>query len=270
MSVTTLTVAELYDAIWSTPLSHLAKRWQVNAHALGQFIDALAIPRPPSGYWTQKASNKAGKVRPMPQTLSPERCIDLTTLQSTKREKAKMAPSPLSAPTKSRHSYPLLTGIKASMSKPSFKYEFLMVQPYDNTHVARLDVSPAMQARGITILHTLLFHCERQGWSVRVDKHRYGKRLTNMVVIDGEEVPFRLRERLRQVPRELDKEEREKKARGGSIWYEKINVPSGCLQLTIEGALPSGYKGLFEDTALMTLEDQLGHVLKSFACSADQ
>ena len=109
MPVTTLTVAELYEAIWSTPLSHLATRWQVNAHALGQFIDALDIPRPPSGYWTQQALNKPGKVWPLPETISPERRIDLTPLQSTKREKAKTRPSPLSPPTKSRRSYPLLT-----------------------------------------------------------------------------------------------------------------------------------------------------------------
>ena len=269
MSVTTLTVAELYEAIWSTPLSHLATRWQVNAHALGQLLDRHGIPRPKSGYWTQKALNKPSAVIPLPDVVSPSRRIDLTPLQTTKREKARLTAVPLPRPVKPAAHFPLLKGIKASMSKPHFKYEFLMVQPYNNTDVARLDVSPAQQRRGIAILHRLFDAFRREGWNVYVEKQRYAKRLTNVVVINGESVPFRLRERLRQPVRDLDKKEQEDKANGKTIWHEKINVPSGCLQLYIEGPLPSGAKGLFEDGANLTLEDQLGPVLHALACSAE-
>ncbi len=153
-----MTAAELYEAIWSTPLSHLATRWRVNAHALGQLIDSIGMPRPKSGYWTQKSLGKAVTVSAMPDTLLPTRLIDLTPLQSTKREKTKLTPAPLATPTTSVRAHPLLNGIKASMKPPSFKYDFLMVQAYNNDAVARLDVSPNMQSRAIAILHTLLFH----------------------------------------------------------------------------------------------------------------
>ena len=104
---------------------------------------------------------------------------------------------------------------------------------------------------------------------MHAEKHRYAKRLTNVVTIDGETVPIRLRERLRQQVRDLDKKEQEDKANGKTIWHEKINVPSGCLQLYVEGPLPAGVKGLFEDAASLTLEDQLGHVLKALARLAE-
>lgn len=269
MSVSTLTAAELYEAIWSTPLSHLAARWCVNAHALGQLIDRVGMPRPKSGYWTQKALGKPLTVSAMPDTLSPTRIIDLTPLQSTKREKTRLTSAPLATPTTSLRAYPLLKGIKTSMKPPSFKYDFLMVQAYNNDSVARLDVSPATQSRAIVILHTLFFHFQQKGWTVSVDKHRYAKRLTNIVKINDESVPFRLRERLRQVPRELDKKEQEEKAKGKSIWHEKINIPSGCLQLIVEGALPRGSKGLFEDNATLTLETQLAHVINTLENSAE-
>ncbi|WP_168190603.1 hypothetical protein [Salinimonas iocasae] len=55
MSVSTLIAAELYEAIWSTPLSHLATRWRLNDHALGHLIDSVGMPRPKSAYWAQKA-----------------------------------------------------------------------------------------------------------------------------------------------------------------------------------------------------------------------
>ncbi|WP_334064319.1 hypothetical protein [Alteromonas genovensis] len=269
MSVTTLTAAELYDAIWSTPLSHLAKRWQVNAHALGQLLDRHGIPRPKSGYWTQKALNKPRAVIPLPDVVFPSRQIDLTPLQTTKREKARLTAVPLPRPVKLAAHFPLLKGIKASMSKPHFKYEFLMVQPYNSSDVARLDVSPAQQRRGIAILHRLFDAFRRENWNVYVEKQRYAKRLTNIVVINGESVPFRLRERLRQQVRDLDKKEQADKANGKTVWHEKINVPSGSLQLYVEGPLPAGIKGFFEDTPSLTLEDQLGHVLHTMVRSAD-
>ncbi|WP_346992934.1 hypothetical protein [Alteromonas gracilis] len=269
MSLSTLTAAELYEAIWSTPLSHLATRWRVNAHALGQLIDSVGMPRPKSGYWTQKVLGKPLTVSDMPDTLSPTRIIDLTLLQSKKREKTRLTPAPLATPTTSLRAHPLLKGIKASMKHPSFNYDFLMVQAHNNDAVARLDVSPAMQSRAIAILHTLFFHFKHKGWTVSVDKHRYAKRLTNIVNINDESVTFRLRERLRQVPRELDKKEQDEKAKGKPIWHEKINMPSGCLQLIVEGALPRGSRGLFEDNATLTLENQLAHVLTTLETSAE-
>lgn len=264
------TIAELYEAVWRTPLNKLAACWQVDAYALGKLLDSHAIPRPKSGYWTQKALNKKVSVTPLPDSVSPSRIINLKPLQVTKREKSKFVSAPLPKPTKPASRYPLLKGIKSSMSKPQFKYDFLMVQPYDNDKVMRLDVSPEQQARAISILHTLLESFEKKGWIVKVEKHRYAKRLTNLVTINGEPVPFRLRERLKQQKRELEKKEIEEKAKYGRVWHEKINVPSGCLQLIIEGPMPAGVKGIFEDKPTLSLEQQLGHVMTTLEQSSEQ
>ncbi|MCP1339406.1 hypothetical protein NJR55_07335 [Idiomarina sp. M1R2S28] len=264
------TIAELYYAVWSSPLNKLAACWQVDANGLGKLLDRHSIPRPKSGYWAQKALNKKVSVTPLPKSVSPSLVIDLTPLQRTKREKSKLVPAPLPKPTKPISRYPLLKSIKSSMSKPHYKYDFLMVQPYDNDKVMRLDVSPEQQTRAIYIFYTLLESFEKKGWIVKVEKHRYAKRLTNLVTINGEPVPFRLRERLKQQKRELEKKEIEEKTKYGRVWHEKINVPSGCLQLIIEGPMPAGVKGVFEDKPTLSLEQQLAHVMTTLEQSSEQ
>ena len=264
------TIAQLYDAVWNSPLSKLAAGWQVDANALAKLLDSHDIPRPKSGYWTKRALKKKVSVTPLPESVSPSLVIDLTPLKRTKREKSKLVSAPLPKPRKPISHYPLLKGVKSSMTKPHYKYDFLMVQPYDNDKVMRLDVSPEQQARAISVLHTLLESLERKGWTVNVEKPRYAKRLTNVVTINGESVPFRLRERLKQKKRELETKEIEEKAKYGRVWHEKINVPSGCLQLIIEGSMPAGVKGIFEDKPTFSLEQQLGHVMTTLEQSSEQ
>ena len=81
---------------------------------------------------------------------------------------------------------------------------------------------------------------DRLGWHVTVEKAHYEKRLSNALSIHGETVRFKFRERLRQQARPLSAKEKKEKAERGSVWHEKINVPSGRLQLVIEGARPVG------------------------------
>lgn len=131
---------------------------------------------------------KKVSVTPLPESVSASLVIDLTPLKRTKREKSKLVSASLPKPKKPISHYPLLKGVKSSMTKPHYKYDFLMVQSYDNDKVVRLDVSPEQQSRAILILHTLFESFEKKEWTVHVEKPRYAKRLTNMVTINGEPV----------------------------------------------------------------------------------
>ena len=64
MTVSHITAAELYEAVWRKPLKALAQRWQLHPQSLGKLCDTHGIPRPPSGYWTLKARGDTPAIIP--------------------------------------------------------------------------------------------------------------------------------------------------------------------------------------------------------------
>lgn len=58
---------ELYDLVWTTPISHLAEKFHVSGSYMARVCGALNVPRPPVGHWQKKA---VGKDKPRPE-LSP-------------------------------------------------------------------------------------------------------------------------------------------------------------------------------------------------------
>jgi hypothetical protein len=145
----------------------------------------------------------------------------------------------------------------------------LLTQDFNDTNVLRVDVSQEQKDRAINILHRLLAVMDKNNWPVLVEKSRYERRLTNVVIIDDEKISFRLREKLKQVKRELTEKDLEEKKKWGRIWYEKINIPSGELHLTIDGPLPSGFSQVISDKKKFSLEDQLGHFIHYLIVSAE-
>lgn len=268
MVQTQLTVEELYQAVWHKPLKALAELWQLHPHALGQLLDKHQIPRPPNGYWTQKSVGKDVGTPALPDDISRSQLIDISFLQSSTREKSKNKASPLPLPNNALGSFPLLKGIKNSFTKPLYNYDFILTQPYNDSSVLRLDVSIEQRDRAIFILHALLSAFGNRGWKVKVEKWRYQKRLMNIVIVDDIDIPFRLREKLKQKKRELSASEITDKARNKWVSNENINVPSGVLQLYIEGPLPHGIKSMFEDREVLSLENQLGTFVDNLQASA--
>jgi len=199
-----LSIIELYEAVWQTPLKALADRWKLHPIALGQLLDKHHIPRPPNGFWTQKAVGKAVTITLLTDDFSPSRLIDLSSLQGNKREKSKQQVNPLPPPRKSLGRYPLLKVIKGSLKPPHHQFEYIMTQQYDDNNVLRLEVSSDQKHRAISILHSLMSAFDDNGWLVKVEGRRYERRMMNIVTLDGVEIRFRLRERLRQHKRELD------------------------------------------------------------------
>ena len=131
-----------------------------------------------------------------------------------------------------------------------------------------MDVSPEQRDRAISLLHLLASAFDARKWSLDVVEKYNGRGMENQVTIDDEKVPFRLRERLKQTVRSLTAEEKATKRRGGSIWNEKVNMPSGVLQFVIESPVPKGTKAMFEDTMTLTLEAQLGHVVDALLAAS--
>lgn len=62
-----VTREELYEAVWSEPMTKLAERFKVSGNYLGRVCDSLRVPHPDRGYWAKKEVGRAPPKPPLPQ-----------------------------------------------------------------------------------------------------------------------------------------------------------------------------------------------------------
>jgi hypothetical protein len=61
---------KIYQEIWSEPIQHVAKRYNISDVGLAKVCRKLSIPRPGRGYWAIKAAGKTTPKRPPLPNLS--------------------------------------------------------------------------------------------------------------------------------------------------------------------------------------------------------
>jgi hypothetical protein len=86
-----LTRKELYDLVWSEPMTTICKRFGLSDNGLRKRCKSMNIPTPPLGYW---AKLKYGKqVTPLPFQQEETNATQSTTLQEAKEPKVEMEKS---------------------------------------------------------------------------------------------------------------------------------------------------------------------------------
>lgn len=58
---------ELYRRVWATPVTHIAKEFDISDVGLAKACRKHAIPLPPVGYWAKLKHGKAGPMPPLPK-----------------------------------------------------------------------------------------------------------------------------------------------------------------------------------------------------------
>jgi len=61
----------LYDQVWATPMTKLAKEYGISDVALAKICKKLNVPYPWRGYWRRKETGKAVKQLPLPPSADP-------------------------------------------------------------------------------------------------------------------------------------------------------------------------------------------------------
>ena len=62
---------QIYKGIWSEPIQHVARRYDLSDVGLAKVCRKLNIPRPGRGYWAKKAAGKTMPRKPSLPELSP-------------------------------------------------------------------------------------------------------------------------------------------------------------------------------------------------------
>ena len=119
--------------------------------------------------------------------------------------------------------------------------------------------------RALYILHTLAVAARNRGVGLKLSDNDQ-----TCMDVDGQLVPFGLKERVRQRPHRLTADERQEKRRG--YYYGPVYDYEGTGQLSLEIHVyaPGGYKKAWSDKLALPLEYQLnGFMVSIYHASAD-
>jgi hypothetical protein len=270
---TTISRTELYQLIWTEPMTKVAPRFGLSDVGLAKVCKRYNIPRPPVGYWAQKQFGKQPT-----QTALPPEAENLQSIEFLAEEREK--PSFKGPKIKERVSDEQLKRLIAHEEQPDnhivvpgevTKYHTIVRQTkvaFNDAYVdrglsfpswtsegARLRIQVAQESvpRALRLMDTLIKTFEERGHKVVVTPTEQRKDV--LFVILGEKFRFRLREKTRMV--RLSEAERKKDYSYGRVKYE----PTGLLELQLHSDQSSSMHATWKDGTQAKLEDQLNDVL---------
>ncbi|RIV80315.1 hypothetical protein [Pelagerythrobacter aerophilus] len=214
-----LTRRELFDRIWSKPLTANAAELGTKPAVLAALAKRLDLPQPGSGYWTQK---ELGKAPPTPDYPAvPVLDTQAYAIEGVRRRRK---PEPAKPATSEPAALVDRETPEAERLPPAAEEEIEPHQKVAKTRSAlrkrrgtervqiggpgkfRLFVAPEAGERACAILDRLIGAVEAEGWSIQDAEQGYA------IAANGEQIGLMIEERLDQVPHVVTKAELKERA----------------------------------------------------------
>ncbi len=163
-----VTREELYEKVWSTPISHLAAEYGVSGSYLARVCTSLAVPRPPAGYWQKKAVGKASPRPPLPLAKPGDQLVWSadTPLAPPVTPAAR---SSVSSPSRDRQRkdarHPILRGVEPHFRKTRKIDDHEFLRPY-KLLLPDIVTSETQLPRALDLANALYDAFERKGYRV--------------------------------------------------------------------------------------------------------
>jgi len=280
-----ITVAreELYRRVWSEPMRTLAPQFGLSDVGLAKVCKRHAIPRPPVGYWAKKQFGKRVKKTALPRLLDPS--LQTIKIRHAERQSGDSAvettPGPLaqdpeiaalieqeyapqnqvSVPQTLRAPHPLVENIRVALSGSKMDEYDLLHPRWISDVVLIMAVTKESLNRALRIADTLLKALDARGHKVKEVRCDGGRR--SKLDVLGEEVIFRLREKVNRSERSTAERE---KARS---WARYDYVPSGLLELKLE-LREAPMERSWVDSKRTKLEDRVQDILLGLLTLIDE
>jgi hypothetical protein len=197
---------ELYNLVWKTPLSQLAKKYNISDNGLRKVCKRLDIPLPKNGHWQKIQFNKKVIIEKLPVNNKVETSItfnfreDAETvingegnkLNQLTKEIKKTLKENIVFPEKLTKPHPLIIEAKNDLKtkKPSYYHN---IKGLINTSVGviNITVSPQNVKRALLFMDVFIKAIQKRGHKIIVNEG-------SKIVIDNIELGFGLRERLKR------------------------------------------------------------------------
>lgn len=221
----------LYGEVWETPLSRLGpEKYGVSDVGLRKVCEKLHVPTPPRGYWAKRQHGKNPPKEPLPdrpdgapETHDFERARasgptasesgdpsseDTSSEKDSSEEKTVPEAPPVEIPEVSVQSstedpHPLVEQTRTALE-----------DPYPDTYGrignsrplgVSVNVSPDALPRALRILDAVVKAAESAGWEA-FEEHA-GDQPASHLLIEGEEIPFRITEKVTREEKDIPEEE---------------------------------------------------------------
>ena len=257
-----VTRQELYDLVWSKPMTKLALEYNLSDNGLRKICKKHEIPLPLLGHWQKIQYNKEVKIIPLPKDFKGEDSITLNKGETKENEgitnfskllKEITDDTTLSFKVSDKLSNPdkLISEAKENLAnKSKEKYGTYRGITTTSNDIINISVAPKNCNRALRIMDKIIKLLKQRGHNVIV------KYDTTYVVIREEEIKIRLRERLKRITIP------DAKYSWGSTDY----IPTGILTFKVD-EYPEKE---FYDNNKQTLEEQIPKILTKLELVSDK
>jgi hypothetical protein len=271
MATHEFTRQELYDLVWSIPMTKLAERYGISGNGLAKACRKAAIPVPERGYWAKLQAGKKAtrKALPAAKRDTPRRVIisppgkqedptpppPVPESVAVKIEQAKQAAKPVSVPATLSNLHRIVAGWieeqKRRSDGPRFSWTVPGL-PMDDNDLGK---------RRLRIFSALLKAIEASGYALKCERYREVQIQSGAMVIE-----LILEEHVKQIRRLITDEDRR-----SSRWYAEgqkwtqEKVPTGRLRLRLHEPEYRHVVKEWEETESDPLEAHLDEVLPKLA-----
>lgn len=279
-TVAALSRRELYDLVWSKPMSKLAPTYGLSDVGLTKICRKMQVPTPPVGYWQKLRNGQSVRRTRLPELsdedeqglrveLTKQKETDVRPLTEADRLvlAEKSSDKSITVPANIEPFHPLVEktdrSIRAAKLDPNG-----LANPRAKGCLA-VSVGPASIDRAMRILDALIRAFETRGFSVTVSD---GESRVTHVEILGEKLSIRLEELLDRKERELtaaQKRERELYSWLADRRPEYDYFPSGRLALQIDVSTNRGTRSQWSDGKARQLEALLNAFIAGLIRAAD-
>ena len=277
----TVSREELYEQVWSKPMTKVAADYGVTGTALKKTCDRHHVPTPERGYWAKLEFGKPVNKEALPPLAEPNLALvriygsseqHLSPLVHEAKKKARdrldqhaTANSLLiaaSKPTPGIIEPPSLAATRRAISKARPDDQgFAIIR---SNGAVPLKIAPASIERGISILSQLFALAETQGHLPKATEDGL------VLIVESEAIAFSMEEQPQKTlhqPTPAELKRRDERLRWGNTtdpWPKYDQAPSGRLAIAISANSYSGLRRTYADGKTQALEHMLPDILAGF------
>ncbi|MFN3137688.1 MAG: hypothetical protein ACE37L_08370 [Allomuricauda sp.] len=265
MKSKTISRKELYELVWATPLTQLAKQYNISDNGLRKICIKHEIPLPKAGHWSKVKFGK--KVARTPLKKTEKKLDDIKLYERTGKNDKKAHfnskysalkneivndPSlPLSVPTKMYKPDILVQKAKSDLAtsnyQPNHQYQDII---HTTKGYLNIEVSKKMVPRALRFMNALIKLLRKRGHDIEIDGYS-----TYAIVFD-EKINIRCREKSKRVMVKSDR------------WTNYEYHASDILMLKMEADYI--LRKDWADSKNELLEEQLAKILTKLELTAKQ
>lgn len=207
---------ELFDLVWGEPVTHISRRFKINAVEIRQACKEMNIPLPKMGYWQKIKFGKVSDIEKLPKEYSGITTISFNIIQNkynAERNEAAVV-AEFIVPNKLINPDKLVIAAKLEILKNKFRDKG---RAYTHRGYLSVVVSDKFIERALIFMDALIKLLRLKSYNLIVEDGG------TYAVIDNEQIKVSIVEKLN---RKLVK---------GTHWNTAEFIPSGILAFRIDG-----------------------------------